>query len=416
VRDDGDGTLRNGCVCQWANGRTWHGTPGFAFAARADFLRRMGPFPAVPVAGEDVALWNRMLTGKLGAPWIESGPAWKRDAQFHGIVPRPSAGYLKGVSLVHCSHGPTADRRYAEQVALLTHAASQFSDLVGETSPGLAYGPRDTPEAMAFAAAMARIKEVHGARETRDLWDSELRARMPRIDEGHPLAVACVLRSGAAYGPEHVGWLRAQVAAHVLAPHRFVCLADCDVPGVETVRMVHGLPVTRSKLELFRPELFPDPRESVLFLDLDTVLTRDFELPVCPEGRIHYIRERDRRPAWPAWGSGVMYFRGGGRYARILERFLEDREAGRSPEWQFPGEQEFSSYCVYYERLGEVCDIERLLAVRLYDSQSKRDAPPPEAHLVTWITRAKPWDCDLPWVPRLRSLPSLAHIHREDTA
>jgi hypothetical protein len=402
VRDDGDGTERNGAVCQWQCGRKWPGHPGYAFAATTDFLRRMGPFPAVPCAGEDAVLWNRIIPRRGNTPWIDHGPIYRRDAKYEAIIPRPACAYLPGVRLVHCSHGRTADRKYAEQNLLLTYAASRFADLA-EADPGngKSYAPRDTAQSRAFAACMGRIGSVTGSREVRDLWDGELQERMPRIDEAHPLTVVSVLRSGSIYQPRHVRWLRDQLAKHLQTPHRFVCLADCDVAGVETVPMVHKLPVTRSKLELFRADLFPDPAESVLFVDLDTVILRDFALPVCPEGEVYYIRERDRHASWTCWASGIMYFRGGGTLHRILDRFLEDRAAGLDPAWEFPGEQEFSSYCIYFERLARLRDIERLLAVRLYDNHWPSTNPPPEAHLVTWTYRVKPWDSGLSWVPPL---------------
>lgn len=399
VADSADGTVRKGLVAQWSRNVGW-GTPGFALAATMAFLDRMDGFPLVPTSGGDAATWNRLLRSKQGGgPVLDHGPAFRRDARFSAIVPRPTVAFLD-TGLTHISHGPTSDRHYAEQDAILEYACSRFGDLCTADSNGLLVAA-NTPEASAFQACMGRIREVHGNREVRDLWDAELQSRMPRIDEAHPLTVVCVLRSGGTYEPRHVRWLRDQVAAHLLTPHRFLCLADCDVSGVETIPMIHGLPVTRSKLELFRSDLFTNPDESVLFVDLDTVVMRDFTLPVCPAGRIHYIRERDRRAAWPAWGSGVMCFRGGGQFSRIIDRFLEDRVAGRAPEWQFPGEQEFSSYCVYFERLAEVCDIERLLAVRLFDGHWHSPQPPSEAHFVTWTAARKPWATQASWIPPL---------------
>lgn len=80
------------------------------------------------------------------------------------------------------------------------------------------------------------------------------------------LTVACVLRSGGPYGPEYVHRLLGGVAEHLRTPHRFVCLTDMDVAGVETVALKHGWPGYWSKIELFRSGLFSG---RVLYLDLD---------------------------------------------------------------------------------------------------------------------------------------------------
>lgn len=82
--------------------------------------------------------------------------------------------------------------------------------------------------------------------------------------------IACVLRSGGIYRPEHVQRLAAQVCLH--APDQlFVCLTDTAVPGVVTTPLLHRWPGWWSKLELFRPGVFP-AGERVLYLDLDTTL------------------------------------------------------------------------------------------------------------------------------------------------
>lgn len=84
------------------------------------------------------------------------------------------------------------------------------------------------------------------------------------------LTVATVLRSGGEYRPEHVTALRAQIAARLTLPHRFVCLSDGPWPGCGTVALQHDWPGWWSKIELFRHGLFDGP---VLYFDLDTMIT-----------------------------------------------------------------------------------------------------------------------------------------------
>lgn len=80
--------------------------------------------------------------------------------------------------------------------------------------------------------------------------------------------IVTVLRSGGIYTPAHVHRLQAQAWAAAPDEH-FVCLTDQPVPGVVTVPLAHDWPGWWSKLELFRPELFP-AGERLLYADLDT--------------------------------------------------------------------------------------------------------------------------------------------------
>lgn len=75
--------------------------------------------------------------------------------------------------------------------------------------------------------------------------------------------VALVCRSGGEYGPEHVEKLGRQVAGFSPPSTRIEVLDDA--------RLVHGWPGWWSKIELFRPGLFPEG-ERVVFLDLDTLV------------------------------------------------------------------------------------------------------------------------------------------------
>lgn len=93
------------------------------------------------------------------------------------------------------------------------------------------------------------------------------------------LTVACVLRSGGWCGPEDVQRLAAGVARHLPTQHRFVCLTDVGVPGIETIPLRTRWTGWWAKLELFTPGLFGG---RVLYLDLDTVVVGDLsEIASC---------------------------------------------------------------------------------------------------------------------------------------
>lgn len=88
------------------------------------------------------------------------------------------------------------------------------------------------------------------------------------------VSVACVLRSGGEYTPEHVRALRAQVARCWPRgePLRFVALSDLklDLPGVEDRPLMSRWPGWWSKLELFSGA--QDGLGDILYFDLDTII------------------------------------------------------------------------------------------------------------------------------------------------
>ncbi len=91
------------------------------------------------------------------------------------------------------------------------------------------------------------------------------------------LTVACVLWMGEfenrRYSPAWVYRLRDMVAESLPVPHRFVCLSNVDVPGVETIPLQTDWPGWWAKVELFNPAL--DLGDRVLYLDLDVFVTGD---------------------------------------------------------------------------------------------------------------------------------------------
>jgi hypothetical protein len=82
------------------------------------------------------------------------------------------------------------------------------------------------------------------------------------------LTVACVLRSGGAYGPNDVARLRDGVARHLKTDYRFVCLSDVPVPCERRI-LQHNWPGWWSKIELFQMD------GPLLYFDLDTVICGD---------------------------------------------------------------------------------------------------------------------------------------------
>lgn len=84
------------------------------------------------------------------------------------------------------------------------------------------------------------------------------------------LTVLCVYRPSAAYSDEYVWNLKEAVARNLSFEHRFVCLCDEPVEGVECELLVSDWPGWWAKAEMFRPDLEKYGR--LLYIDLDTVI------------------------------------------------------------------------------------------------------------------------------------------------
>jgi hypothetical protein len=92
-----------------------------------------------------------------------------------------------------------------------------------------------------------------------------------RRDLDSVLTVACVYERNrtAGFFDEYVYRLKAGFAKHCKVPHRFVCLTNAALPGVEAIPLVNKWPGWWSKLELFYLQ------GPVVYCDLDTMILDD---------------------------------------------------------------------------------------------------------------------------------------------
>ena len=96
-----------------------------------------------------------------------------------------------------------------------------------------------------------------------------------------PLTVLTVYSPSATFTPEYVYRLKAGVEANLSIPHKFVCLTDHPVPGVDCLPLELGLSAYWAKPEIFRPTL---PFGRTLFLDLSCVVTGSLDEIAAQEG------------------------------------------------------------------------------------------------------------------------------------
>lgn len=109
------------------------------------------------------------------------------------------------------------------------------------------------------------------------------------------LTVVCVYKTfggnvtrGGNYDASWVQKLQNGVRRHLSVPHRFVCLSDAEIPGVEVIPLLNGWEGWWSKVEMFRPDLFDGP---VLSFDLDVLITSSIDCLAGPWDSLVMLRD-----------------------------------------------------------------------------------------------------------------------------
>lgn len=84
--------------------------------------------------------------------------------------------------------------------------------------------------------------------------------------------IVCVMKSGGLYTPDWVYKLYRGVIENTTNSHRFICLSDKEIPGIETIPLKHKWPGWWSNIELFRPGILSGTN---IYIDLDSIITGD---------------------------------------------------------------------------------------------------------------------------------------------
>ena len=136
------------------------------------------------------------------------------------------------------------------------------------------------------------------------------------------ITVACVLRSGGDFTPEHVWALRRDLNKHLQqGAHEFRVLTDTpEFAGTQGIRLETACSGWWAKLELFRPGVFSGP---VLYLDLDTVIVGSLDALASYRGSFAMLSDFYNPTALQ---SGIMAWTPSVQSARIWERFAANPE------------------------------------------------------------------------------------------
>jgi len=140
--------------------------------------------------------------------------------------------------------------------------------------------------------------------------------------------VACVLREGGDFTPEHVFALEQQVRAYLPVDVHFVCLTDSEDIHDEysqldeqtrSIALRYDTPGWWAKLELFRNDVFP-AGEHIIYFDLDTIIVQD--VPNLTTFNRQFATSRG--PRFGNLASGVMTWFHGTVLDTLLPVYLDD--------------------------------------------------------------------------------------------
>lgn len=191
------------------------------------------------------------------------------------------------------------------------------------------------------------------------------------------MTVACALKVGGDFGPEHVQWLARQVPG-------LVCISANDIPGVETIRPQMDLPGWWIKMNAFCPDVI---QGDILLIDLDTVV---LSMPPMPHETT--VLQDFTRP--DLMGSGFMFVTAADR-ARVWAEWIKGPEAHMRacnawPKW---GDQGFLQ-----DLIGGAAKWGP--EVVSYKRHCKQGVPG-GAKAICFHGKPRPWDTNERWIPKM---------------
>jgi hypothetical protein len=211
------------------------------------------------------------------------------------------------------------------------------------------------------------------------------------------LTVTCFLwdgevPGGSPYEAEHVRVLASMCRRH-LPKHRFVCYADRDVPGVETIPLdpeVLQWGKRYPKLLVWRREALRELGPRILLLDLDCVILRDLA-PLAD-------RDEDvvlwRDPGLGLYNTSMVLLWTATRH-RVWQKFTGPKDARLAKRG--PGtDQEWVRHC-----LGDgepTWGAEDGVLSYKYDLKRGMLKPPEHTRIVFFHGKPKPWQVEERWV------------------
>lgn len=166
--------------------------------------------------------------------------------------------------------------------------------------------------------------------------------------------IVCV-KWGTKYGPEYVNRLLSGFRRNSTIPFKFHCFTDDSSKLLKDI-IIHDLPYKKvtgwwNKLYLFSNQINIPQGETILFVDLDTLITSNVDdiLKCTTDGIVvlkNFIHDymKKRNYYCPLMGSGLMMWQHG-KFPHIWENFIKDSDK-ISKLIARDGDQEWINRCI----------------------------------------------------------------------
>ena len=168
--------------------------------------------------------------------------------------------------------------------------------------------------------------------------------------------IVCV-KWGTKYGPEYVNRLLAGFGRNSSFPFKFHCFTE-DSSKLSKDVIIHDLPYKKvtgwwNKLYLFSNEINIPQGETILFVDLDTLITSNVDdiLKCTTDGIVvlknfvyEHLKKNKPNMYCPLMGSGLMMWKHG-NFNNVWESFIKDSE-WISKVIARDGDQEWINRCI----------------------------------------------------------------------
>ncbi len=207
----------------------------------------------------------------------------------------------------------------------------------------------------------------------------------------HPI-IACVLRSGGEYQPNHVEYLFRQLEQVISNPYQFVCLTDMDLnySGIITIKLKHNWPGWWSKIELFRLTGF------VIAFDLDTVFFGNIDsfIKEVSQTSDFYLLESFRPPKRGI--SGIMAWNGDWRQFYRQFDYKKDSRRYRGDENYISAKLKGGNFPVSFVQ-------DSLDGVYSWKRHCKGTVPK-DCNILVFHGKPRPWQVPEVWNPMLKKV------------
>lgn len=206
--------------------------------------------------------------------------------------------------------------------------------------------------------------------------------------------IACVLKSGGDFGPQHVEWLRKQCSQH-MPDWEFRCWSDMNVP--DKIPLKRSWPKWWAKFEAYRDTC--DCEWPMLMIDLDTVFVGTLEIRPEHKNEILIIRDpwKDGGRFPERLGGGFMYLPKWAReylnYLRI-SRDMDNLIAENGGDDQPLLHEHFKYWALRFQ--DEYVD-----EIVSYKVHVKGIGLQPDNKVVYFHGKPRPWDVREDWIPKL---------------